>query len=88
MAELNKQKKTKAPVSNNNKVTVKEVWQERNRLRRIPIWLRVVLVLCLFSSVTLLGVSFGYSVLGDGKFRDAFSVETWRHIFDIYQGVE
>lgn len=88
MTDLDKQTKTQTPAPIDKKATVKQVWQERNRLRRIPIWLRVVLVLCLFSSAALLGVAFGFSVLGDGEFRDAFSVETWRHIFDIYQGVE
>jgi cobalamin biosynthesis Mg chelatase CobN len=61
---------------------------DRVRIRLIPVWLRVLLVLCLLIIVVVVGLIFGYSVLGDGNTSDALKWDTWQHIIDIIRGVE
>ena len=58
------------------------------RIRLIPIWLRIVLILLLFIIVTAIGIVFGYSVIGEGESGDALKWSTWKHILDIMNGVE
>ncbi len=56
---------------------------ERIKIRLIPIWLRVVLVIVLSIFSLLIGVVFGYGVIGDGHPIDAFKKSTWTHIIDL-----
>ena len=58
------------------------------QIRLIPIWLRVVLVLLLVVVAAILGTMFGYSVIGQGKVKDVFNLDTWQHIFDMMNGKE
>jgi hypothetical protein len=56
---------------------------ERIRIRLIPIWLRLVL-LVVFTFVSLMaGAAVGYGVLGDGKPADVLKESTWTHIRDL-----
>ena len=56
---------------------------KRIRIRLIPIWLRVLLVI-VFTAVSLAaGVMVGYGVIGDGNPKDALKKSTWTHIVDI-----
>ncbi|WP_042463396.1 DNA-directed RNA polymerase subunit beta [Neobacillus dielmonensis] len=59
--------------------------KERVRIRMIPIWLRLVL-LVVFTVVSLIaGAIVGYSVLGDGNAADVFSGSAWSHIRDLVE---
>lgn len=58
------------------------------RLRLLPIWLRIIIVSFLFLVVAIIGVIFGYSVIGEGSAGDALKWETWQHILDIMNGKE
>ena len=58
------------------------------QLRLFPIWLRIILVLILLFGAGIVGVMFGYGVIGDGKPIDALKTDTWQHIFDIMNGKE
>lgn len=58
------------------------------RLRLIPIWLRVILVVLLLFCVSIIGLVIGYSVLGTGEALDVLKWGTWQHIIDIIRGVE
>lgn len=53
------------------------------RVRLIPIWLRllIIIVVC-FLSLTA-GAMIGYGVVGKGKMTDVFQKQTWQHIVDI-----
>lgn len=65
--------------------------QEGNRIygiRLIPIWLRLIIILVLLILAIIIGVIFGYSVIGDGKALDALKWGTYEHIFDIMRGKE
>jgi hypothetical protein len=56
---------------------------KRIRIRLIPIWLRLVL-LVVFTFVSLVaGAAVGYGVIGDGKPADVLKESTWTHIRDL-----
>lgn len=60
----------------------------RVRIRLIPIWLRIIIVLVLLVLAIVLGTMFGYAGIGEGQASDVFKKETWQHIFDIMNGVQ
>ena len=56
---------------------------KRVRIRLIPIWLRLVLlVVSVFICVTA-GAAVGYGMLGGGNVGDVFKESTWTHIIDL-----
>lgn len=59
--------------------------KRRIRIRLIPIWLRIVLVLFFMVVGAVSGAMIGYGVLGDGKPTDALKKETWQHVFDLVE---
>ncbi|QNG60184.1 DNA-directed RNA polymerase subunit beta [Metabacillus idriensis] len=59
--------------------------KRRIRIRLIPIWLRIVLVLFFMAVGAVCGAMIGYGVLGDGKPTDALKIETWQHVFDLVE---
>jgi DNA-directed RNA polymerase subunit beta len=58
---------------------------KRVRLRLIPIWLRVIMVIVLFIVCTTIGAAIGYGVLGGGKASDIFYKSTWTHVVDLVE---
>ena len=58
------------------------------RLRLIPIWLRIIIVILLFLTAVIVGLIVGYSVIGDGAASDVLKWETWQHLLDIINGKE
>lgn len=73
------------PQKRNDK-TEKADANKRPKLRFIPIWARLLLVLVLLCLTVIIGTMIGYSVFGDGKALDVFKPSVWRHIFDIMNG--
>lgn len=63
------------------KQTVKK--SKRVRLRLIPIWLRVLIVVVLMGLSSLTGAAVGYGVLGNGNAIDVLKASTWTHIVDL-----
>lgn len=57
--------------------------KSRIRIRLIPIWLRLVIIILLLSFSLMSGMMVGYGVIGDGKPMDALKQSTWTHIVDI-----
>lgn len=57
--------------------------KKRIRVRLIPIWLRIIIVILLLAASIVLGAMFGYSVMGGGKAKDVFEKSTWTHIIDL-----
>ncbi|MCQ6274643.1 DNA-directed RNA polymerase subunit beta [Bacillus sp. V3B] len=53
------------------------------RLRLIPIWLRVLIVMLLISLSALTGAAVGYGVLGNGNTSDILQKSTWTHIIKL-----
>ena len=58
---------------------------KRVRLRLIPIWLRVMMVIVLFIMCTVIGAVIGYGVVGNGKVSDVFYKSTWTHVVDLVE---
>ncbi|MCH7320583.1 DNA-directed RNA polymerase subunit beta [Solibacillus sp. MA9] len=56
------------------------------QLRLIPIWLRIILVAVLFVAAAGIGLTIGYSVIGDGDSADTLKWSTWQHLLDIMSG--
>ena len=57
--------------------------EEKVRIRVLPIWLRIIIVIALCFIAVILGLIIGYAVLGDGTFGEVFQKSTWTHIFDL-----
>lgn len=54
-----------------------------NRIRLIPIWARIILVVLFFAASLIAGAMLGYGIVGDGEPRDVLNKETWQNIHDI-----
>jgi hypothetical protein len=83
--ELVQEAKTRETVKAEKKVSQKNEANPQRwvRVRMLPIWLRILLVLLLLAASLVLGAMFGYGVIGDGNPTDVFKKETWQHIIDI-----
>ncbi|MGM0875066.1 MAG: DNA-directed RNA polymerase subunit beta [Bacillota bacterium] len=57
----------------------------RIRIRLIPIWVRVLLVLIFMVGSTLIGLVVGYGIIGSGNPGDALNKSTWQHIIDLVE---
>lgn len=64
-----------------DKPSVKE--KRKVRVRLIPIWLRILIVVFSIFISVIAGVIVGYGVLGDGEPMDALKKSTWTHIIDL-----
>ncbi|KMJ59307.1 hydroxymyristoyl-ACP dehydratase [Bacillus sp. LL01] len=53
------------------------------RIRLIPIWLRIVILLAAMVVAVIAGAMVGYGVLGGGDPMDVLNKETWQHILDL-----
>lgn len=60
-----------------------EVKPKKIRIRLIPIWLRIAIVLVALVAAVIIGCMIGYSVMGGGNPSEVFQKETWTHIFDL-----
>ncbi|WP_249313075.1 DNA-directed RNA polymerase subunit beta [Lederbergia citrea] len=56
---------------------------KRIRIRLIPIWLRLFLIVILVAASLVAGLMVGYGVIGDGNPKDALKKTTWTHIIDL-----
>jgi hypothetical protein len=57
--------------------------RKKIRVRLIPVWVKVAIVILLTIASMLVGTVVGYSVIGNGKPGDALQKGTWTHIIDI-----
>jgi DNA-directed RNA polymerase subunit beta len=57
--------------------------KSRIKVRLLPIWLRLLIVIGLIFIAVLSGALLGYSVIGGGNAMDVFQKSTWTHIIDI-----
>ncbi|TLS35801.1 DNA-directed RNA polymerase subunit beta [Pseudalkalibacillus caeni] len=70
------------PKSREEKKT-KSQGEKKPRIRLIPIWLRVIVVIVLLFISLAAGAMIGYGVIGEGDPQDVFHKETWQKIVDI-----
>jgi hypothetical protein len=62
-----------------------EAVNKRIRIRLIPIWLRIVLLVIFTGLFMVAGAAVGYSVLGNGDPGDVLKGSTWTHIIDLVE---
>lgn len=62
--------------------------ERKPKVRLIPVWLRLVLVVLLLLASLLAGAMIGYGVIGDGSPGDVFKKSTWVKISDIVKKEE
>lgn len=74
-AQKKQEKEEHKEAANNKKI----------RVRLIPIWLRLIIIIVLSCLSLIIGAIFGYSVLGDGKAGDVFKKSTWTYIIDLIE---
>lgn len=77
------EEKKKKQNSDKQSNTKKDKKQKKQRIRKFPIWLRLITVFVLIVISLVVGLIVGYSVFGDGSAMDVFQKSTWQHIFDI-----
>lgn len=53
------------------------------RVRLLPIWLRIIVIIFIMAVSLLAGAVVGYSVMGDGKASNTFKKDTWTHIVNL-----
>lgn len=53
------------------------------KVRMLPIWLRLVIIIALMVIMIIIGAVIGYSAIGGGHLIDVFKPSTWTHIVDI-----
>jgi hypothetical protein len=58
---------------------------KRIRIRLIPIWLRIVLLVIFTGAFAVAGAAVGYGVLGNGNAGDVIKGSTWTHIIDLVE---
>lgn len=56
---------------------------EKVKVRLVPIWLRLIILVGLIAISVIAGALVGYGPLGGGKATDVFKVSTWTHIHDL-----
>jgi hypothetical protein len=57
--------------------------RKKIRVRLIPVWVKVAIVIFLTIASMLVGTVVGYGVIGNGKPSEALQKGTWTHIIDI-----
>lgn len=57
--------------------------KQKVRVRKFPIWLRIIVIFLLCVLSLAVGLMVGYGVFGDGNPADVFNKDTWQHIIDI-----
>ncbi|MEH7494205.1 DNA-directed RNA polymerase subunit beta [Neobacillus niacini] len=62
-----------------------EAVNKRIRIRLIPIWLRIVLLVIFTGLFMVAGAAVGYGVLGSGDPGDVLKGSTWTHIIDLVE---
>ncbi|MEQ6390137.1 DNA-directed RNA polymerase subunit beta [Bacillaceae bacterium S4-13-58] len=56
---------------------------KKPRIRLIPVWVKILLVVILCAVALAVGAMIGYGIIGDGNPKDVFQKETWQHIIDL-----
>ncbi|SDC04635.1 DNA-directed RNA polymerase subunit beta [Terribacillus halophilus] len=74
---------TKEQHEKNKQAEGEKAPKKKQRRRLFPIWLRLLVVPLILVIFLMLGMLFGYGVLGDGNALDVLKRDTWTHIYDL-----
>jgi uncharacterized membrane protein len=81
----NREEGKKAKKAKKEQDTNEQKDKTRIRIRLIPIWVRVLLVLIFMVISTIVGLVVGYGIIGNGNPQDALDKSTWQHIIDLVE---
>ncbi|MFP7298645.1 DNA-directed RNA polymerase subunit beta [Neobacillus niacini] len=84
-AALGKTTQKASKVKSAQKARKAESANKRIRIRLIPIWLRIVLLIIFTGGFLVAGAAVGYGVLGNGNPGDVLKASTWTHIIDLVE---
>ncbi|HET7581099.1 MAG TPA: DNA-directed RNA polymerase subunit beta [Bacillales bacterium] len=88
-AEASIAEEPEAEDSRENRSKQEKREKHRYRTRLIPIWLRLIIVICLFAGSLVVGAMVGYGVVGKGDPMDVFHKHTWKHVYNVvYKDVD
>lgn len=59
---------------------------KKKKAKKIPAWAKALIIFGLLFFSLLLGLTIGYSVIGNGSAGDVLSWSTWKHILDLIFG--
>lgn len=76
---------TREEFKQEQQIDKQDVKPKRIRIRLIPIWLRIILVILAVCFAAIFGSIVGYSIMGDGKPSEIFELETWSHIKELVE---
>ncbi|OLO42429.1 hypothetical protein BTR23_03550 [Alkalihalophilus pseudofirmus] len=62
--------------------------RKKERIRIVPIWLRLFIVILLCGVSLVAGLMVGFGVIGNGTPTEILQRETWEHIMNIISGTE
>lgn len=88
MEDQGRKMENKQDIDTEKKVNRRERRRKRERIRLIPIWLRLIIIAFLLLISLVAGLMFGYGVIGDGNPIDALNPKVWTHIYDMITGKE
>ena len=77
--------KKNSKVKSAQKAQKAQLTNKRIRIRLIPIWLRIVLLVVLTGAFMVAGAAVGYGVLGNGDPGNVLKQSTWTHILDLVE---
>ncbi|SDI63025.1 DNA-directed RNA polymerase subunit beta [Alteribacillus bidgolensis] len=89
--EKHKEKETET-LSETNEKDGKKKWFRFNkklsndRIRMVPIWVRLLIILGLFLISLIAGLIVGYALIGEGKSIQILNWETWQSLFNFMNG--
>ncbi|WP_158736962.1 DNA-directed RNA polymerase subunit beta [Alteribacillus sp. YIM 98480] len=88
--EKHKEKETDALSETNEKDRKKRFRfnkkRSKDRIRMVPIWARLLIILGLFFISLMAGLIVGYALIGEGKSIQILNWETWQSLFDFMNG--
>jgi len=79
----NKQANGTGQAREERKVEEQQAADKLPRVRLIPIWLRLVLLVVFVFISAIVGAFIGYCVVGGGSPMDVVTGSAWRHIIDL-----
>lgn len=87
-AEIREAKAKKKAEQKTQQKAEKPARVKKGRIRILPIWLRLYIILTLIGASLFLGMMVGYGTIGGQDPFEVFKLETWYHIVDLMKGVE
>lgn len=71
-----------------NRETIEDIKKTKWSFTSFSISFRILIVLVLLIIAAITGSMIGYGVIGDGNPLGVLNPKTWKHVFDIMNGVQ